>query len=104
MCQVSCGELRVLDEGVDLRIEVIEGAAGAWSIFGLSWHDGGEARAEEAGVKARAEQRCPEAKLGCSIAQAGGEAFDDAVETQTAKLVGDGALSEGVGRAAGKRG
>jgi hypothetical protein len=72
MCQVSCGELGVLDQGVDLGIEVIEGAAEAWSIFGLSWHDGGEARSEEAVVKASEEQRGAEAKLGYSIAEAVG--------------------------------
>jgi hypothetical protein len=36
MCQVSCGELGVLDQSVDLGVEAIEGAVETWSIYGLS--------------------------------------------------------------------
>src|SRR6266481_333572 len=96
MCQVSSGELGLLDRHIDLGIDGIECAL-EWAVDGAeSWKRGGEAWAQEAVVEASEEQGGAEAEVGDAIAEAVGQALDQAVQAQSSQLISDGALRDRV--------
>src|SRR5271155_2098845 len=85
MCQVSSGELGVLDRDIDLGIDTIECPL-EWAVCGPEGRKrGGEAWAQEAFVEASEEQGGAEAEVGDAIAEAVGQALDQAV--QPAQLI-----------------
>ena len=67
MCQVSSGELGLLDRHIDLGIDSIECSL-EWAVDGAEGRKrGGEAWAQQAVVEAREEQGCAEAEVGDAI-------------------------------------
>jgi hypothetical protein len=88
MSQVSCGELSLFDPCIDLCVNFIEGAPEI-DIDNVAGECGGQARAQEAIAGAREKQLSSKAELGDAIAKAFGRAFDQVVEAQAAKLIGD---------------
>ena len=79
MCQVSSGELDLVDPLADPSVDLIEGALER-SVDGAEIGKcGGQARAQDAVIDAGEEQRCPESELGDAIAEAFGQAFDPAL-------------------------
>jgi hypothetical protein len=94
MCQVSSSELGLVDPCVDLGIDVVEGALERGIDGAQTWKRGGDARAQETLVDAAEEQGHPEAEFGHAILEAGRQALDQAVQAQTAQLIGDGALGD----------
>src|SRR5207253_1339284 len=64
----------------------------------------GQARTQEAIVESSEEKRGAEAEFSDAIAEAIRHSFDQAVEAQSAKLIGDGALGERFWIAAGQAG
>jgi Adenylate and Guanylate cyclase catalytic domain len=48
MCEVSCGELGVMDRCIDVGVEAVEGAAQTRSVYGVARHDGGKTRSSAA--------------------------------------------------------
>src|SRR6266571_3932635 len=100
MCQVSSGELGLLDRHIDLGVDTIECLL-EWAIGGVEGRKrGGEAWAQEAVVEASEEQGGAEAEVGDAIAEAVGQALDQAVQAQSSQLISDGALRDRVGIAA----
>ena len=100
MCQVSSGEFGLLDRHIDLGVDTIECPL-EWAVGGAEGRKrGGKAWAQEAVVEAREEQGRPEAEFGDAIAEAVGQALDQAVQAQAAQLIGSCALGDGRGRAA----
>src|SRR6266849_3189129 len=104
MCQVSSGELGVIDPFVDLCVDFVEGVFKGGVDGAKAGQSGGQARAQDAGIDTSEEQGCSETELGDAIAEAVGQAFDHIVEAQTAKLIADCALGERFGVAAGQGG
>ena len=97
LCQVLSGELSLVDPYADLGIDFVERALER-GIEGAASRDcGGEAGAQEAVVEPREEQRGAKAKRGDAITKAVGQALDQAVQAQTAQLIGDGALRDRFG-------
>src|SRR5712691_10391067 len=104
MCQVSSGELGLVDPFADPGVDLIEGAL-EWGVHGAKIGKcGGQARAQNAVIDAGEEQRCPESELGDAVSKAVGQAFDQAVEAQAAELIGDCALGKRFWIAAGQGG
>ena len=66
----------------------------------MAWHDSGEAWAQDAIVCSGEEESGAPTEIGKAVSMAFGQAVDDAVQAQTAQLVGDGAAADGLGRAA----
>src|SRR6266571_3822998 len=100
MCQVSSSELGLIDRCLDLRVDFVECAL-EWAVDGVECRKrGGEAWAQEAVVEAREEQGGAEAEVGDAIAEAVGQALDQAVQAQSSQLISDGALRDRVGIAA----
>ena len=90
--------------GVEGRVDFVEGLL-EWRIGSAeTWKCGSESRPQDAIVEAGEEQRRPEAECGDAVSKAIGQAFDQAVETQAAQLVGDCALSDRLRIAAGQSG
>ena len=104
MCQVSSGELGLVDPFADASVDMIEGALERGVDGAEIGKCGGQARAQDAVIDAGEEQRSPESELGDAVAEAFGQAFDQAVEAQAAELIGDGALGERFWIAAGQGG
>src|SRR6266851_7101967 len=104
MCQVSSGELGLVDPLADPSVDLIEGALERGVDGAEIGKCGGQARAQDAVIDAGEEQRCPESELGDAIAEAFGQAFDQVVEAQAAELIGDCALGERCWIAAGQGG
>ncbi len=104
MCQVSSGELGLVDPLADPSVDLIEGALERGVDGAEIGKCGGQARAQDAVIDAGEEQRCPESELGDAIAEAFGQAFDQVVEAQAAELIGDCALGERFWIAAGQGG
>src|SRR5467141_2963724 len=96
MCQVSSSELGLIDPCLDLCVDFVECALERGVDGAEVWKCGGQARAKETVVEAREEQGCPEAEFGDAIAEAVGQAFDQAVQAQAAQLISDGALRDRV--------
>src|SRR5258708_36801781 len=94
MCQVSSSELGLIDPCLDLCVDFVECALERGVDRAEVWKCGGQARAKETVVEAREEQGCPEAEFGGAIAEAFGQAFDQAGQAQAAQLISDGALRE----------
>src|SRR5258707_6230893 len=96
MCQVSSGELGLLDRHIDLGIDSIECSL-EWAVDGAEGRKrGGEAWAQQAVVEAREEQGCAGGEIGDAIAGAGWQALDQAVQAQSSQPVSDGAPRERV--------
>src|ERR1700676_2845664 len=96
MCQGSSGELGLLDRDIDLGIDSIECPL-EWAVDSAEGRKrGGKAWAQQAVVEAREEQGCPEAEVGDAIAEAVGQALDQAVQAQSSQLISDGALRDRV--------
>ena len=93
MCQVSCGELSLFDPCIDPCVDFIEGAPEI-DLDEVAGECGGQAWAQEAIVGAREKQGSTKAEFGNAIAKAFGQAFDQAVEAQAAKLIGDCGLGD----------
>src|SRR5258708_19763988 len=92
MCQVSSGELGLLDRHIDLGIDSIECSL-EWAVDGAEGRKrGGEAWAQQAVVEAREEQGCAEAEVGDAIAEAVGQALDQALQAQSSQLITDAPL------------
>src|SRR5579859_5969418 len=96
MCQVSSGEFGLLDRDIDLSIDIVESPL-EWVVGGAEGRErGGEAWAQQAVVKASEEQGGAEAEVGDAIAEAVGQALDQAVQAQPAQLISHGALRDRV--------
>src|ERR1700692_3894704 len=104
MYQFSSGELDLVDPLADPSVDLIEGALERGVDGAEIGKCGCQARAQDAVIDAGEEQRCPESELGDAIAEAFGQAFDQAVEAQAAELIGDGALGDLLWGAAGHGG
>src|SRR3977135_3573774 len=100
MGQVSSSEFGLIGPCLDLCVDFVECALERGVDGAEVWKCGGQARAKETVVEAREEQGCPEAEFGDAIAEAVGQAFDQAVQEQAGKLISDGALRDRVRRAA----
>ena len=87
MCQVSSGELGLVDPLADASVDMIEGALERGVDGAEIGKCGGQARAQDAVIDAGEEQRSPESELGDAVAEAFGQAFDQAVESQATALV-----------------
>src|SRR3982074_3720093 len=94
MCQVSSSELGLIDPCLDLCVDFVECALERGVDGAEGWKCGGQAGGKGAVVEAREEQGCPEAEFGDAIAEAVGQAFDQAVQAQAAQLISDGALRD----------
>src|SRR5260370_17894982 len=89
MCQVSSGELGLLDRHIDLGIDSIECSL-EWAVDGAEGRKrGGEAWAQQAVVEAREEQGCAEAEGGDAIAEAVWQALAQALQAQPSHLISD---------------
>src|SRR6202795_5366579 len=96
MCQVSSGELGLLDRHMYLSIDTIECPL-EWAVDGAEGRKrGGETWAQQAVVEASEEQRGAEAEVSDAIAEAVGQALDQAVQAQPAWLISHGALRDRV--------
>src|ERR1700680_28031 len=94
MCQVSSGELGLLDRHIDLGIDSIECSL-EWAVDGAEGRKrGGEAWAQQAVVEASEEQGGAEAEVSDAIAEAVGQELDAGVEAQPAQLIRHGALRD----------
>src|SRR6266568_2024055 len=94
MCQLSCGEFGLVDPGRELSVDVVEGSFERGVVGAMAWERGGEAWTEQAIVEAGEEEGDAEAVFSDAISKTPGQAFDHAMEAETAKLVGDGALAD----------
>jgi hypothetical protein len=74
--------------------ERVEGALQRGCDGAQYWEGGGEARAQQTIVGSREEQGDAQAKVSDAIAEAFGRTLDQAMQVQTAQLVGDGALGD----------
>src|SRR6266403_4758467 len=104
MCQVLCGDLSLINPCVDARVDFVEGALERGIDGAQAWQCGGQSGTQDAVVGTGEEQRGPEAECGDAVSKAVGQAFDQAVETQAAQLVSDGALGDRFWIAAGQGG
>src|ERR1700692_2134393 len=104
MCQVLCGELGMADQLGELHVDIVEGALERGCNGADTGECGGRCRAEDSVIGAGEEQRGAPSEVGDSIAEAFGQAFDEAVEAQAAELIGDGALGDLFWGAAGQGG
>ena len=104
MCQVSCCELSVVDPFGDLGVDFVEGALERSADGAEAGKCGGQSGTQDAVVGAGEEQRGAEAECGDAVSKAVGQAFDQAMETQAAKLICDGALGDRFWIAAGQGG
>src|ERR1700758_2962140 len=104
MCQVLCGELSMADPFGELRVDIVESALEGGGNGSGTGECGGRCRAQEAVIGAGEEQRGAQAEVGDAIAQAVGQAFDEAVQAQAAQLISDGALGDLFWGAAGEGG
>ena len=94
MCQVLRGELSFVDPHFDLFVDFDEGEFERIVAAAQSREHGGQAWPQDAIVGASEEERYAEAEFGDPIAEAVGQAFDQAVEAQAANLIGNSSLSE----------
>src|SRR6266850_1362108 len=94
MCQVSWGQLGLIDPCVELCVDGVEGALERGVDGAHCGENGGEAGAQKAVIEACEEQGCTQSEFGDAVAQAVGQTFDQAVETQAAKLIGECALRD----------
>src|ERR1700687_46061 len=98
MCQVSCCELSVVDPFGDLGVDFVEGALERSADCAEAGKCGGQSGTQDAVVGAGEEQRGAEAECGDAVSTTGvhavGQASDQAMETQAAKLICDGALGD----------
>ena len=78
---VALGELSLLDACVDLCVEFVEGALERGIDGAQGWKSEGQSRAQDAIVGAREEQSHPQAELSDAIAEAVGDALDQAVKS-----------------------
>ena len=104
MCQVSSGELSLVDACVDLCIDFVERSPERVIDGTEDWKGGGEAGTEQTIIEAGEEQSSPEAEFGNAIAEAIRHALDHAMKTQTAELVGDRTLRKRFWIATGQSG
>src|SRR3990172_12748003 len=104
MCQVLCGELSLVDPHFDVFVDFDEGKFERVVDAAQSGKCSGQARTQYAIVGAREEERGAEAEFGDAIAEAVGQAFDQAVQAQATKLIGDSSLGERFWIAAGQGG
>src|SRR5882757_7275207 len=94
MCQVLRSQLGLFDCGVDLRAERVKGALERGRNSLERGERCGQTGAQQATVGSREEQGDAEAEVGDTIAEAIGQAFNEAVQAQSTQLVGDGALGD----------
>src|ERR1700674_588306 len=104
MCQVLCGELGMADQLGELHVDIVEGALERGCNGADTGECGGRCRAEDSVIGAGEEQRGAPSEVGDPVAEAFGQAFDEAVEAQAAELIGHGALGDLLWGAAGQGG
>ena len=76
MCQVLWGEVGLVDHGVDLCAEEIEGALERGGDGAQGRECGGQSGAQQAVVSSGEEQRDAQAEVGDAISEAIGYALD----------------------------
>src|ERR1700674_1050937 len=88
----------------ELHVDIVEGALEWGGKSTEAGKCGGRCRAQDSVIGASEEQRGAQAEVGDAIAEAVGQAFDEAVEAQAAQLISDGALGDLFWGAAGQGG
>ena len=86
MCQVSCGQCEFVDRCSEAGIDFVEGLFEARWGGAVVWQSGGETWAKKTIVGSGEEERGTESGIGDVVALGVWEAFDHAVETQTAGI------------------
>jgi len=104
MCQVSLSELGLICPLDELGVDFIEGALDRGIGGAEARKRGGQTRTQDAIVEAGEEQRGSETECGDAVSKAVVQAFDQAMETQSAQLVSDCALGDRLWIAAGQSG
>ena len=104
MCQVSCGQCELFNQCSEAVIDFVEGLFEAGWGGTVAWQGCSETWPKKTIVGSGEEQRGAESGIGDMVALGVWEAFDHAVETQTAELIGHGPLPEGFGTAAAELG
>ena len=94
MCQVSCGQCELFNQCSEAVIDFVEGLFEAGWGGTVAWQGCSETWPKKTIVGSGEEQRGAESGIGDMVALGVWEAFDHAVETQTAELIGHTPLGE----------
>jgi hypothetical protein len=100
MCQVSYGQCEFVDRCSEAGIDFVEGLFEASWGGAVAWQGCCETRAKKTIVGSGEEQRGTESGVGDVVGLGVWQAFDHAVEAQTAELIGHCTLPEVFGMAA----